>query len=158
MKKKGKKINKVLILVVLSILVISMGIFSFLNKNKAEIAEVKTFSEIPGFSFNYIIFKNWGVREVKKIEDNEYNIFFSYPNNINLYQYPQLNIKKEKIGSIIQSKGNPQGINDFYDNKTLIFYNNKNFIKINLVAGGIEKEGFSEKILLNKIIETFKFK
>lgn len=71
-----------------------MGIFSFLNKNKAEIIETKTFSEMPGFSFEYPVFKGWEVKEIKKISENEYNIFFNVPEDVELYMPPQLNIKK----------------------------------------------------------------
>lgn len=68
-----------LVLIILIVVLITMGIFSFLNKNKSqivEIIEIRTFSEIPGFSFEYPIFKDWEPIGKNKMGDNEYYIAF----------------------------------------------------------------------------------
>ncbi len=155
--KKNRFFNIVLfiILITLIIIIITMGIFS--NKNKAKVIETKTFSEIPGFSFEYPVFEGWEANKIEKINNDEYYIHFSIPAGIELFMAPQVNIKKEKIGLTSQGIGNPQNIPYYIKDSILTFYDNEKSIKISLVAGGREKEGFSQKILFDKIIETFKF-
>jgi len=97
-KSKYLKVTFFIVLVLLIFTTITMGIFSFLNKNKTGIVETKTFSEIPGFSFEYPVPKD-GIKEVRKINENEYSIFFDTPEGINFEVAPQIKIVKNYDGS-----------------------------------------------------------
>ena len=55
-----------------------MSIFS----KKQKITETKTFSEIPGFSFEYPVFKDWEINSIEKVNNEEYIVYLNYPENI----------------------------------------------------------------------------
>jgi len=152
--------------------------FSF-NKNKAKIIETKTFSEISGFSFDYPVFKNWGIKAVEKKSDNEYIIWVDWPQDINFDNPPQINIKKiqeqkipvfEKISDVNENKNStsyefiyfPDNYIERYDPKehwdAIHFYKN-DFLDGVLIDMPIDEPdyGFSREIFVKKIIETFKF-
>ncbi|MBU3895733.1 hypothetical protein KKG36_00190 [Patescibacteria group bacterium] len=153
----------IIILLILLIILISMGIFLFLNKNKPKIIETKTFSEISGFSFEYPVFKNWEVAEIKKISENEYYIKFNVPGDVELYMPPQLNIKKinepSKQTDNLGMKKNANGV--WYSELSgllgYVFSSNNFRVVITLISGGVEKKGFLSQVTINKIIDSFKF-
>ena len=74
-KRKSKKliISLSVIFIILLLLIITLTMWPF---KSYKIIETKTFSEIPGFIFEYPIFEGWEVSQTKKINDNEYYIFF----------------------------------------------------------------------------------
>ena len=150
----------VIILIVLIIILISMGIFSFLNKNKPKIIETKTFSEIPGFSFEYPVFEGWEIEEIKKTKQNNYIIFLNNPTQVGFNIGPEINIDVLDLGTIGFEGGvkNPNDVLYNIDNNSLSFYDSKvaRVIRISSFAGS-EKQGFSRKVLTDKIIDSFKF-
>ena len=181
MKKKKKTKNnklikkssylKIVIFIILALLIISiitMGIFS--NKNKAKVIETKTFSEIPGFSFEYPVFEGWGsskpqIKQNNKTGDITATIFLSYPTNMDFLIPPTVTIVKSNRMVKLDPKGyifkkNNNGANYYYaeDQKTFgsVTFSSSDFlVDINTFAH--ERDGFSGKVLVDKIIETFKF-
>ena len=162
----NKYMNKKLIILVIILLIIitTMGIFSFLNKNKLKIIETKTFSEIPGFIFEYPVFKGWEVSLIKKINESDYQIFFSCPFETTIAPYMKIinsNVGKTEIFKILKYKENPNGVYYSYNKNSQIGDNiefiNKKYSKVNIYPFMHEGDGYSGKILVQKIIDTFKF-
>lgn len=159
-----KLLISVIILIILIITLIIMGIFSFFNKPK--IVEIKTFSEIPGFSFEYPVFKGWEVNEIKKNSENEYVMFLNYPDSTDFYVAPQIKIKKieyyqRKPGMVdepisFEVKKNPQGISYGKPNDGSLEFYADNF-RIRIEPFAYEGNGYSNKIFIQKIIDSFKF-
>ena len=147
-----------------------MGIFSLLNKNKTEISGIKTFLEIPGFSFQYPEFKDWKVSLVKKISNDEYSIFLDCPFETAIAPWVKIikaeNTYKGPNDSTIEDnpniKTNKNGVKYYINLQTksegspfIIFYAG-NFVTT-VYPYIHEGDGYSGKILIDKIIETFKF-
>ena len=144
----------IIALVLLIIILIVMGIFSFLNRSK--IAEIKTFSEIPGFTFEYPVFKDWEINGIKKIDDNEYAIFLNYPDSIDFYVAPQIKIRKIKEQDVekINYQKNPNGAS-YYEDKGNITFVGPFFV--NVIPFLHEGNGYSNKIFTERVIKTFRF-
>jgi len=178
--------HKIIIFVVLAILIltiITMGILSFLEKNKAKIVETRTFSEIPGFSFEYPVFKGWEVKEIKKISENEYQIYFNGPLGSDSAVVPYINIKKVEGKPMLISqmpldiqirdaglnliKQNNNGTTFFVFDSSAYSKDYKpkqgewNYVILPLILGNVRiskfssEPGFDENIFVDKIIETF---
>lgn len=95
MKKRKYKliISLSLTFIIILLLIITFTMWPF---QSYKIIETKTFSEIPGFAFEYPIFKNWEVSQIKKINENEYYIFFKCPFETAVAPY----MKIEKISNL----------------------------------------------------------
>jgi len=161
--------QKNLLFVVLGLLiltVITMGIFSFINKNKqnnqsgnvSNIVETKTFSEIPGFSFEYPVFKGWEVDKVKKDSESEYSIFFKNPLLTGVA--PSMRIVKTKAFVTLNKelKENLNRIKYAYDKEKnlLTFYITTAAFYVDIYPFGYEGDGYSGNVLADKIIDSFK--
>lgn len=151
-----------------------MGIFYFLKRPK--IIETKTFSEIPGFSFEYPVFKGWEFASIKKVSDSEYILYLNNPSNIDFDAAPQIKIVKSEYAykgpnnSTIENnpniKTNKNGAKYYmilrYDNPEISeglpfmnFYASDSTVTIYPFMH--EGNGYSGKVFVDKIIETFKF-
>jgi len=156
-KSKYLKVTFFIVLVLLIFTTITMGIFSFLNKNKTGIVETKTFSEIPGFSFEYPVPKD-GIKEVRKINENEYSIFFDTPEGINFEVAPQIKIVKNYDGSagfnkrLLKINQNKIYYDSNKDSGKIAFFINP---RIEVYLFTHEGEGYSKKITEKMIIKTF---
>jgi hypothetical protein len=135
-----------------------MGIFSFLNKPK--VVETKTFSEIPGFSFEYPVFKGWEVNKIEKIDENQYYVMLNHPQYLLKKLAPIMVVEKEptEIKSVANMLKNPQNIPYTMQISTpmaphLVTFYADNF-KVTIKPTLDEKR---EKLLADKVIETFKF-
>lgn len=157
----NKKLIILVAVLIILIILISMGIFSFLNKPK--IVEIKTFSELPGFTFDYPVFEKYEISSIEKVNETEYKILFHFPKEETFHKLreaesPTITIKKEKLEGIKRGTGNPKGIPYYLEKNTLTFYDNKEWVKIDFSYGVIfETSGFPKKILFNRIIDSFKF-
>lgn len=139
------------------LIIIKMETFSNQPKN----IENRTFSEIPGFSFEYPVFKEWEVKEIKRVSENEFEIFLNYPDLIDFYTPPKIKIKKDTSPMSDYFGININKNNVYYDflpdsNSVLVFYQNKVRVTIDF-SNIIEDLSFSRKALAQKIINTFRF-
>lgn len=156
---QDKYLNIILfvILIILIVAIITMGIFS----KKPKIIEIKTFSEIPGFSFEYPVFKGWAVSLVKKMNENEYQIFYSC--SFGTAIAPSMRVEKNKYIFYASIPGaiNPNKILYYLieasDGNHIIFFDPKENFNVDIYPYAYEGDGYSEKVLTDKIIETFKF-
>ena len=139
-----------------------MAIFS----KKQKITETKTFSEIPGFSFEYPVFKDWEINSIEKVNNEEYIVYLNYPENIAFEVAPQIKINKidnyqREPGMIddpisFEIKKNQRGFSyGEPGDGSLEFYADNFRIKIEPFSH--EGNGYSGKVFVQKIIETFKF-
>lgn len=151
------------ILTILILTTITMGIFSFLNKNKADMVETKIFSEIPGFSFEYPVFKGWEVAGTKKVNEDEYVITFDHPISIMFEAPPTMIIKKDyreekRLADSFLKNKNKVLYDRVFSNSSgevVSFYGSSYVIDISPFMH--EGDGYSGKAFESKIIETFKF-
>ena len=170
---KKRKNNKKLIIILFAIfiiiilLIITLTMWSF---KSYKIIETKTFSEIPGFTFEYPVFEGWEVSMIKKINSQEYNLFLTDGNprhrKVDEKFQPRINIKKKGATHI-----DPKEKNFNINNNKVKYYS---FLKqeldgmpyINFYADSFtivihpflhEGDGYSGKIMTEKIIETFNF-
>lgn len=152
---KRKKIILVIIALLILIL-IAMGILSYFKKTG--IIEIKTFSEIPGFSFDYPVFKEWTAKVVKE-KDNYYAIYLSH-NKIDFGIAPQIKIiKKTQLAQIDLTKlnTNPNGVKYIYnEDESKIFFYTSGFT-VDIYPFLYESNGYSGKAFVDKVLETFKF-
>jgi hypothetical protein len=157
-KPKFTKHLKVVLFIVLALLIlttITMAIFSFLNKPK--VVETKTFSEIPGFSFEYPVFKGWEVKEVMRINEGKYYVFFKSPLLTGIA--PSMKIENNYI--MVKRSADYTPItnrnNVLYRRGTssISFEGFDYFVDIYPFLH--EGDGYSGKALTDKIVETFKF-
>jgi hypothetical protein len=131
------------------------------SKNSSyKIIETKTFSEIPGFSFEYLVFQGWEVREVKKINDSQYSILFNFPEGNQFYVPPSMFIEKttSMVTDYLGASKNPNGVPYYQStqNKKVLSFFIPDEVKINL-SSIVDGDGISKKEMENKIIESFKF-
>jgi len=156
-----------------------MALFSFNVKTKQN---MQTFDKIQGFIFDFPIFKEWEVKSIKKINDDECVIYFNYPKNVFFELAPQILIRRinndtdeEYIGLIEVKKATAnngsQTINYSYLFNPLM--HSKNFkpsesdwddiefygkdFKVSISRFLSKENGFDDEIFYNKIIETFNF-
>lgn len=170
--KKAFLILSVAVAILIIILVI-MGIFSLLSKSK--ITETKTFSEIPGFSFEYPVFKDWEVGGAMKINDSEFNIVNSSVDQknkkFNDIVFVNIGVKKEADSNYQwgpRPSINPNSVSYYpiaYDkrqNGSLVFFNTEEKYVVVIkptfqgLSMGIRNDRLRDAVA-NKIIETFKF-
>lgn len=142
------------------------------------VSEVKTFSEIPEFSFQYPVFKGWEVKEIKRDEnvyDNGYNkgynIIFNNPtgketavatlaaivtNNLLVNRFISNqsldNIPFPKENQLKNKNGVLYAIGERNGVNTLEFYPDNFGVRIILYV----LPEFDVKTFFDKIIETFK--
>lgn len=146
-----------------------MGIFAFSNKDKTNVVETKTFSEISGFSFEYPVFKGWEVNKIMKIDTDKYSIFLQSPILTNIA--PSIIVQKKdytekdfEIPADAVTSPNPNGVPYLYtkENSLLEIKNNayvafygqyKVWVNFNFS----EKTGFPVEQFMKKTIATFKF-
>jgi len=173
------KVTAFIFLCILMLIVISMGIFAFSSKDKTKIVETKTFSEIPGFSFEYPVFKSYETVIVNKIGDAEYQIVSSALEQkdkmFNEVVFINIRVKKEdnsNYGHIVPGKVatiNPNKV-EYYpiggyeslqsDNLVFFSADRKYVVLIKPELQGLSidiKNGGLSKPLADKIIETFMF-
>lgn len=143
-----KKYMWILIIIATIMVIIFLGIVLSYFLNQPRPVATKTFSEIPGFSFQYPEFKGWKTGIPVKVNDNEYVILISYPENIDFITQPQMRIKKIPIDSLPREG---YGIRA----ESVDFYASLYTIKIYPFI--YEGDGYSGKAVIDKIIETFKF-
>jgi len=168
---KKRKNNKKLIIslsaifIIIILLIITFTMWPF---KSYKIIETKTFSEIQGFTFEYPEFKKWEVSLVKKINDNEYLIFFKCP--FETVVAPSMKIEKVIIDNLPQPTLNLVNKNNvqYYTKATnksptggkadigeVNFYSENFMVKIYPYLH--EGYGYSGKIMTKTIIESFKF-
>jgi hypothetical protein len=164
--------NKVLLLIIAMALIIllAVGILVYVNKSirgyyfpKYKITETKTFSEIPGFSFDYPVFKGWKVSEIKKYSEDEYRIFLNNPSQVKFEIAPQIIIKKQnaqasiELESAVMQKNKNNIYYSYYEDAKngnhIIFYGD--FIKVSIYPFMHEGDGYSSKEFIKEVIETF---
>jgi hypothetical protein len=180
--KRATKQNhfKTIIFIILGLLIlttITMGIFSFLNKPK--VVETKTFSEIPGFSFEYPVFKSYELSMVNKINDGQFNIvnslmWQSKEKIFNDVFFVNIGVKKEDNNYAHEVHGmrasvNPNNVEYYpiggYDSTqsgSLVFFNpdQKYVVMIRPISQGLSidfPDDVFSRTIAKKIIETFKF-
>jgi hypothetical protein len=172
---KKQLLISIIILTISILILISMGIFYFLNKNQPKIVGTKTFAEIQGFSFQYPEFEGWEVHYTEKVSDGEFIVFFNNPDTILFDSPPSMRVIKSNYpykgpnNSTVQDNPNiktsPGGIKYYasYDNPAesengfpyINFYADDSIVTIYPFM--YEGNGYSEKVCANKIIKTFKF-
>lgn len=179
-----KNMNKKLLLLVtviaiLLVILIIMGIFSFLNKPK--VIETKTFSAIPGFSFEYPEFKGWESSEPKITKNDEVKevaaiIGLNTPTNILFGVSPQIKIVKSGYAykgpnnTTIEDNPNLKINGNGARYYMILQYSNPEISEglpfINFYASDSiitiypfmrEGDGYSGKAFVDKVIETFRF-
>jgi hypothetical protein len=170
--------KKLLIIPIVLILIttITMAIFSFLNKPK--VVETKTFSEIPGFSFEYPVFKGFEVKETKEINKDLYNILLKDRNTTdikeNKKEWQKIIVEKQsysendfEIPADAVSDPNVNNVPYFYTEESssgyfisnygqVVFYGKdfKIWVELDNLSG---KSGFPTDQFFKKVIGTFKF-
>lgn len=163
--KKRKFLNKKSLIIFIILLVLILALITIvLFSKKPKIIETKTFSEIKGFTFDYPIFKGWEVSLIKKINENEYQIFFKCP--FETVVTPWMSVKKNFDPRMYNIPSLPYTINPnkirYYliessEGSHIIFFRNTQDFVIEIYPFIHEGDGYSEKAFIKKIIETFKF-
>jgi len=162
------KVIWVAVFVTFIIILTVMRIFSFLKSPKE--AEFKTFSEISGFTFEYPVFKGWEPEKPRITQDDKTKdiiavIPLNNPTKINFEMVPSIRIAKvaseiptESISTIMLKNKNNALYSFYEDSKNgnhVIFYTSG--YQINIYPFLRNGDGYSGKVLMDKIIETFKF-
>ncbi|MBU3895734.1 hypothetical protein KKG36_00195 [Patescibacteria group bacterium] len=137
--------------------------------------ETKTFSEIPGFSFEYPVFKGWEPNEPEINKNNETGsitatIFFNNPTGIKFELGPRITIVKSfntdyryNVPGLSPSinpnkvKYYPIGGYESDQSNSIIFFNNDDSLAVKITPFMHEGDGYSEKVLVQKIIDSFRF-
>jgi hypothetical protein len=138
----------IIILTILILFFIAMGIFYFLNP-KYKITETKTFSEIPGFSFDYPVFKGWESDKLK-IEKSEYP--YKGPNGSSIDDNPNIKTNENGVKYYMNLRKNSENSLGL---PFINFYSSDSIVTIYPFMH--EGDGYSAKVFADKIIETFKF-
>ena len=144
---------------------------------KLEILEMKHFSEISGFVFDYPIFKGWEIERIETKTENEYVIWFTWPDkNILLAIPPHMKIKKmeagenlefERVTELQETKNGveyeyvylPSNHGEGYDPKG--YWDGVHFFTENPSNGVLIEINTGEQkrdMMMKNIIETFEFK
>ena len=151
------------------------GYWGAREKEKYNVVQTKTFSEISGFSFQYPEFKGWEVDYVEKVSSDEFVIYFNNPNTVAFEYPPSMRVVKDNYsysgpnGSKIENNPNiktSQNNVKYYasyenpaENKDVLpyvnFYADKFIITVRPFMH--EGDGYSGRAMADKIIETFKF-
>ena len=132
--------------------------------------ETKIFSEIPGFSFEHTVYKDWEVKRIEKVSYSKYIIFLNYSNSIDFETAPQITVEKlselglnllkgtSEVPTTILKK-NPNDVS--YDllksttnTDTLQFYTNDFGVRITPFIH--EGDGYSSEEAINQMIDSFK--
>jgi hypothetical protein len=143
---------------VLGAILILIGGCTMSEGTNYTIVETKLF-EGEGFSFEYPVFKEWEIKFIENVRENEWVIYLNWPDTIDFEAPTQIHIEKSQLGPVLQATGNPQGVSYFYSPNaryTLTFYNNTHQVELWIFYYS-EEHGFSKKAFDKKVIETFRF-
>lgn len=178
-----KKYMLILILVIAIILILAVSFWIYkrfvfrgydIYIPGVKTAEIKTFSEIPGFSFEYPVFKGWEVKEIKCSKTGSKTECFMTLNHlkkVSLETEPRIIITKQdytekdfEIPAEAVSYPNPNKVPYIYTKEgTLFEIKNYGYVgfygsyKVWVDFQFSEKSGFPVGQFLKKVIETFKF-
>lgn len=129
----------------------------------------KIFSKISGFSFEYPIFKDWIPTKEEILEDKNSGaitaiITLKNPTKIKFEIGPKIRVVKTNSKEKINLKALNKNLNGAYysykENKIaqpFLSFHSLSSCPIYIYPFLYEGDGYSGKILLHKIIETFKF-
>lgn len=166
------------VLIILILVVLGGILFIILNLKRTKLVQTEKFFCLPGFTFEYPIFKEWEVITVDKTGEDECTIWLNWPEDKIMFEMAsQIKISKVKeIGLVYLNKSkiegapspwakkNPQGI--IYDligpkkdvekmeSSILQFYTEDFGARLELISVS-EKYGFSTKEFWKNVIKSF---
>lgn len=163
--------KKMTIVIILALALLFLAIMSFVflkpksqNKvNNANLPEMsygdRYFWQIPGIIFKYLDFNGWEVKAIEKNSNVKYTIYLNHPDTILFETAPKIIVEKISPVPAIKPKKNPNGVEYEYIKNPqapdqIVFYGQAFPVAITPFLH--EGEGYSDKILTDKIIESFK--